>query len=133
MSDLRRKLEAIEADIEAGRYRQGPWGEFVRQLRQRPSGERLAFAADVSRVSRKLHSRNGRRRLPVSAGVGLELLATVAGGVLLAIGLARGWDLVVLAAAAVWVTTFQPLAKLLVGTALGVRCVPSIHPGQGIV
>jgi hypothetical protein len=118
IDDLQKRLAAIEADLDAGPCRAGPWDEFVGQMHRRPSNERRTLAADVSRVSRKLHSGNGRRRFSASAGVGLELLATGASSAILAIGVARGWNLAVLTAAAVWVTTFQPLAKLLVGPAL---------------
>lgn len=121
MSDLRSKLVAIEADLDAGRYRPGPWGEFLRLARQGSPSEHQALAADVSRVSRKLHARNGLQALSVTTGVGLELLATAVGGAVLAIGHARGSNLAALVAAGVWITTFQPLIKLFVGMSLGVH------------
>lgn len=121
MSDLRSKLAAIEADIDAGRYRPGLWENLVRLARGQPRSERLALAADVSRISGKLHGRKGLRTLSVPAGVELELLATVAGGVALAIARANGSNLAALVAAGVWITTFQPLIKLMAGTLLGVR------------
>ena len=86
---------------------------------RKASGE--ALAADVSRVSRKLHARHHHRTLSAAGGIGLELLATGAAGAVFAIGQARGSNVAVLVAAAISITTFQPLIKLLVGSVLGVR------------
>jgi hypothetical protein len=121
MGELGRELAAIEADLDAGRYRAGAWQGFVRRARRRPREERRALAADVSRVSRKLHARQGLRTVSLSAGIGLELLATAVGGAAVAIGCVARSNLAVLAAAAIWVTTFEPLVKIVVGALLGVR------------
>jgi hypothetical protein len=53
--------------------------------------------------------------------VSLELAATLAGGALLWLGLATRSNTPALAALVIWITTFQPLLKLAVGLALGVR------------
>lgn len=121
MGELGRELLAIEADLDAGRYRAGAWDGFVRRVRRRPQQERRALAADVSRVSRKLHARGGFRTVSLPAGIALEVLATAIGGVAVAIGRAEGSSLVVVAAAVIWVTTFEPLVKVVVGALLGVR------------
>jgi hypothetical protein len=121
MDGLHAELEAIERALDEGLYRSGPWERFVRRARQRPRGERRALAADVSRVSAKLHHRGGRRTVSVGAGVALELAATAAGGALLAAGLRLASNAAVLLAGAIWITTFEPLVKIAVGLALGVR------------
>ncbi len=121
MTDFRSKLVAIETNIDAGRYRPGPWDAFLRSACRQPRSERLALAADVSRISQKLHARHHLRTLSVTAGVGIELLATLAGCGALAIARASGSNLVALLAAGIWITTFQPLIKLCVGLLLGVR------------
>jgi hypothetical protein len=121
MDELRSQLVAIEADLDAGRYRVGAWDEFLRRVRRRSQPERRALAEDVSRVSRKLHTRNGLSRVSLPAGIALEVLATAAGGVALAIGRAAGSSGAVVATALIWITTFQPLVKVCVGALLGVR------------
>ncbi len=120
-NELRERLLAIEADLDAGRYRPGPWAQWLRLARRRPISERQALAADVSRVSRKLHARDGLRTVSVAAAIGAELLATAAGGALLWLARVLGSNLVALAGAGLWITTFQPLIKVSVGTLLGVR------------
>ena len=86
MDELRNQLVAIEADLDAGGYHVGAWDEFLRRVRGRSQQERHGLAADVSRVSRKLHARNGLRTVSLPAGIALELLATAVGGAVLAIG-----------------------------------------------
>lgn len=120
-SDLRRKLERIEADLDANRYRAGPWDAFLREALRRPQGERLALSVDVSRVSRKLHRRGVSRTLPVCVGVALEILATLVGGLVLWIGDSIRSNLAAVAAALIWITTLQPLVKLVVGWLLRIR------------
>ncbi len=121
MEDLHARLAAIETDLDTGRYRPGQWESFLRVARQRPRSERVAVQGDVSRVSIKLHRRSGPCTVSVLAGIALEVAATALGGALLAIGLRVQSSVMVLVAAAVWVTTFEPMLKLLIGTALGVR------------
>ena len=121
MNDLADQLRAIEAELDAGRYHPGAWERFVRLVGRRPRSERLALAADISRVSCKLHTRNGLRTVSPATGCALELLATAVGAAGLAVGLARGWNVAALAAAAIWVTTFEPLVKLGTGMLLRVR------------
>ena len=121
MDELRNQLVAIEADLDAGGYHVGAWDEFLRRVRGRSQQERHGLAADVSRVSRKLHARNGLRTVSLPAGIALELLATAVGGAALAIGRAQGSSVAAVVAAVIWITTFQPLVKVCVGALLGVR------------
>jgi len=121
MDDLRDELLVIERTLDAGLYRPGPWERFLRQAQQRPRSERQALAADVSRVSEKVHRRGGPRTVSVAAGVGLELAATAVGGLFLALGIHLASNVGVLLAGAIWITTFEPLVKVVVGFALGIR------------
>ena len=59
--DLRGRIAAIERAVDDGSYRPGPWHALVRDIRNSMFFERAAVADDVSRVSRKLHLRKGRR------------------------------------------------------------------------
>jgi hypothetical protein len=72
-------------------------------------------------VSDKLHQTNHPRTFPFSTGLVLELLATAVGLVLLEAGLRRPSAGVLFGSALVLTITFQPLFKLAVGYALGVR------------
>lgn len=121
MDDLRAQLEAIERALDAGQYRPGPWERFLRLARNRTRRERQALAADVSRVSEKVHRRGGLRTVSVGAGVALELAATALGGLFLALGIRLALNVGVLLAGAIWITTFEPLVKIAVGLVLGIR------------
>jgi hypothetical protein len=118
---LTRKLAEIEAALDRGVYRPGPWAALLREAASQPAAERAAIADDVSRVSDKLHQRQPRRTLPFATAVAAELAATALGGVLLAAGLARTAPPLALAAAVVLTTTLQPLVKVSAGTLLGIR------------
>src|ERR1041384_5855033 len=121
LADLYTILFVIEHDLDTHRYRSGLWTQFVRLVQQRSQVERMILAADISRVSEKLHRRHGQRTLPISLGVGLELLATTLGAGLLVVGLHTASTVAVLAAAVMWITTFEPLVKMTVGSLLGIR------------
>jgi len=121
MHELRGRLLMVERALDAGQYRAGEWTAVVRTLRAQPRAVRRALADDVSRVSRKVHRRHPVRTCSLGVAVGLELAATVAGGALLWLGLAIRSNAAALVALVIWITTFQPLLKLAVGLALGVR------------
>jgi hypothetical protein len=114
------RLAAIEQSLDSGDYAPGPWHALVRELRGASDEVRRSVAGEVTRVSRKLHQRAGRRTFDLESALLLEGLGTALGGVLLALAVAResGW-LAILGALA-WTTTFQPLIKLGVGRLLGV-------------
>ena len=118
--ELHARLLAVEADLEADRYRTGTWDGILRALRRRPRVERLALSAEVSRVSRKLHGRSGIRTMPVAAGLVLEGAGTLIACAVLSFALRNRSNLAALLAAVVLVTTFQPLIKVMIGTALGI-------------
>ncbi len=121
LPELYKRLETIEDEVDAGRYRPGPWEALLRDLRERPRAERDEIAAAVARVSRKLHLRAGRRTIEVWSAIALELAATIAGAVALIVAFATGSNLIAIVSASIWATTFQPLIKFACGRALGVR------------
>ena len=79
------------------------------------------MAADFSRVSRKLHLRNGRRTVSLAFGLASEVAAAMFGAILLALSLRLGSNSLAIAAAVIWATTFQPLLKFAAGRMLGVE------------
>jgi hypothetical protein len=117
---LRERLAAIERDLDAGCYKAGPWQTLIDELRARPDEERARLADDVSRVSRKLHLRRPRKTISATVAMGLELAATLVGGLILLASLWAESNILAIVGAALWVTTFQPLVKCSVGRAIGV-------------
>ncbi|HYL58095.1 MAG TPA: hypothetical protein VEU51_04440 [Candidatus Acidoferrales bacterium] len=59
--------------------------------------------------------------MPLASGIAAELVATALGAALLRFALAAESSTAAVAAVFIWVATFQPLLKILVGTMLGVR------------
>ena len=119
--DLRGRLAAIELAVDEGRYRPGPWQALVRDIRNSMFFERAAVAEEVSRVSRKLHLRKRRRRAAMNAGILIETVATSAGGLAMLLGVGMRSNALTFLGALVWMVTFEPLIKLMVGTLIGVR------------
>jgi hypothetical protein len=117
---LRAQLLEVEKSIDAGAYKPGPWDRFIRAARNQPPNVRAALADDAGRVSRKLHLRNGRATMPLERAILWESSATIVGAILLGAGVAWKSNLLAILGAIVWTTTFQPLVKVAVGTALGV-------------
>jgi hypothetical protein len=120
-SDLRARLSAIERALDDGSYRPGPWHALVRDVRNSMSCERAALAEDISRVSRKLHLRTPRRRVATNIGILLEIAVTILGGLAMALGVAARSPVLAFVGALLWMATFEPLIKLMVGRAAGVH------------
>jgi hypothetical protein len=118
---LRDRLATIEAALDHGDYKPGPWRRIVDELRDSPQAERAALASDVSRVSRKLHLRERRRTVGVVGAILLEGLAGTLGGLLIAAAFTHRSTLEALVGMALLVTSLEPLIKLSAGTALGVE------------
>ena len=78
--ELQAQLAAIEAALERGDYKAGPWQKLTDELRNRDQVERAALADDLTRVSRRLHLRRHRYTMSVLSGVLLEALAGILGG-----------------------------------------------------
>jgi hypothetical protein len=121
MNELQTMLSQIEHALDTDSYTPGPWARFVRQAKQEPETERARLAADVTRVSNKLHSRKYRYTMPFLpafiAEMGLNLLATP----LLRAGVRQQAPWLVGVATYILASTMQPLIKIMVGSALGVR------------
>jgi hypothetical protein len=119
--ELQAQLAAIEAALERGDYKPGPWQKLTDELRNRDQAERAALADDLTRVSRKLHLRRHRYTMSVLSGVLLEALAGILGGILIAAGVASTSNSLAIVGMLLWVACFEPLLKLGVGTALSVQ------------
>ncbi len=76
---------------------------------------------DVSRVGDKIHRRNHPATLPLWIGLSLELVAVVAGVLMVDVGLRRALPGMVLVAAAILAVAVQPLLKVAVGYVVGIR------------
>lgn len=118
---LAERLAGVERDLESGCYKPGAWQALLRELRRLPGPERLALADDISRVSDKLHRRTSRHTFGVAAGFLAEVAAAVAGGALLWLAVRSHSNAAAMAAALLWTMAFQPLVKVMTGTALGIR------------
>jgi hypothetical protein len=114
-------LRKIEAALDDGSYRPGPWAEFLGLARRRSRATRLALVPDVSRVSDKLHRGRHPVRFPLWVGVALAAIGTAAGVALLQWGLARSHSGLAIASSIVLTITLQPPIKLAAGYLLGVR------------
>lgn len=119
--NLRERLATIERTIDNGAYVPGAWQRLIDDLRHVPPGMHAAVADDVSRISRKLHLRQRRCTVSVTAGLCLECFAATLGGILLALGIPRASNALAILAMILWVSSFQPLVKVASGTALGIR------------
>ncbi|MGH7906517.1 MAG: hypothetical protein ACREP6_07790 [Candidatus Binataceae bacterium] len=118
--DLRARLAAIEQEIDSGRYSPGPWAHLVREIRSRRRSERAALAIDVSRISRKLHMRGGRRTMAIEAALLIELCLMMLGALILGIGLAADSNAAAIIGMILWVMAFQPTLKMSCGRILGI-------------
>ena len=83
---LRSKISEIEYAIDSGAYRSGPWARLLTRVRAASRPVRLAISADVTRVSRKLHLRGGRKTISARTGVTIEAAAIGLGYFLLTLG-----------------------------------------------
>jgi hypothetical protein len=114
-------LGKIEAELDDGSYRPGPWAEFLRAARGRPRAARLALAPDVTRVSDKLHQRKHAARFPFWFGLASGAITTAAGVGILESGLGRADTGLVITSSIILTITLQPLIKIAVGSLVGVR------------
>jgi hypothetical protein len=114
------RIAAIERAVDAGTYAPGEWTRVVQAVRTLSIDDRCGLADDLSRVSRKLHQRSHRRLVSVRAGYAAEIAFALVGAIVLIFGVRNRSNLLVIAAALIWVTAFQPLVKVGVGYLLGV-------------
>ena len=118
---IRNRIGEIERQLDEHRYRPGLWEPLLKDLRALPRDERAALKEEISRVSSKLHRRDGRATLSLTAAVSIEAALTVIGAVLIIIAQQNHSNLIAIFAAAIWIMTFQPLLKIGVGYLLGVE------------
>jgi len=111
----------IEEELDNGRYSPGPWAEFLRSARGQSKEIRLALAADVTRVSDKLHQSRHLTRYPAWLGLVFEAVGIAAGVAMLETGLDRSHTGLVIASSVVLTIALQPPIKIAVGTLVGVR------------
>jgi hypothetical protein len=119
-AELRIAITEIERAIDTGAYRPGPWARALTQARAASASQRQAISADISRVSRKLHLRRGRKTIKAQTGFMIEAAAVALGDFLLALGIHSSSNVVAIAGMAIWVVALQPLVKVATGAALGV-------------
>jgi len=82
--------------------------------------DREALKEEITRVSSKLHRRDGKRTLSVTTGIAAEAVLTLVGGILIVLAIHNHSNLLGIIAAGIWMMTFQPLMKVGVGYLLGV-------------
>ena len=114
---LKQRLDVIETALDDGTYRAGPWQTLVRDLDQSPRSDRAALAADVSRVSRKLHRRNNFAELAFLPALSGEVLLFL----LSLYALSETGLIANILGVALLGATLQPLMKVMAGLLLGVR------------
>ena len=119
------RIAEVGRQLDDNSYRPGPWDKLLKDVRALPRSERLPLKDEISRVSTKLHRRDGKRILSVATGLIAEGALTLVGGVLIVLAGRNQSTLVAsifgIGAALIWMMTFQPLIKVGAGYLLGVR------------
>ena len=105
--------------MDSGRYKGGPWSRLVAEIRAMPIDNRCELSDALTRVSRKLHER-GKRTFSAKTAYQAEIAFAVIGAIVLGFGVHNQSNLLIILAALVWTTAFQPLIKVGVGRLLGV-------------
>ena len=118
---VRDRAAEIERQIDQKAYRPGPWDKLLREARALPREDRAALKDDFSRISSKLHRREGRSTISFTAGLIAEVALTAIGVVLVIVAIHSHSNLFAIVAAAIWMMTFQPLLKIGVGYLFGVE------------
>jgi hypothetical protein len=118
---IRDQLAEIERQLDQNLYRPGPWNRLLKDARALPREEREALKEEFTRVSSKLHRRDGRRTLALATGILAEVVLTAVGGVLIVLALHNHSNVMAIVAAGIWMMTFQPLVKIGVGYILSVE------------
>jgi len=118
---IRDRIADIERQIDEKRYRPGPWERILKDARALSREDRGALKEEFSRVSSKLHRRDGRTTLSLTIGIVAEAVLTLIGAVLIVLAMHNHSSLAGIGAAAIWMMTFQPLIKIGVGYLLGIE------------
>jgi hypothetical protein len=119
--EIRDRIAEIERQIDENRYHPGPWDRLLKDARALPRDERAALKEEISRVSGKLHRRDGKSTVSLMTGLIAECALSLLGGVLILFALHDHSNLLAIVAAGIWTMTFQPLVKIAVGYLLGVE------------
>jgi hypothetical protein len=118
---IRDRIAEIERQIDEKRYHPGPWDRLLKDARALSRDERDFLREEISRVSNKLHRRDGRATISLTAAVAAESALTVLGAVLVVFAIHNHSNVLGIIAGAIWTMTFQPLVKIAVGYLLGVE------------
>jgi hypothetical protein len=118
---IRDRIAEIERQIDENRYHPGPWDRMLKDARALPREEREALKEEISRVSSKLHRRDGKATLSLTTGIVAEAALTLLGAVLIIFAIHNHSNLLAIIAAGIWTMTFQPLVKIAVGYLLDVE------------
>lgn len=118
---IRDRVADIEHQVDDRSYHPGPWERVLKEARALSREDRAALKNDISRVSSKLHRREGRRILSPRVGIIAEAALTVLGVLLIVLAIHNHSNWIGIVAAIVWMTAFQPLIKVGVGYLLGVE------------
>lgn len=114
---LQSELENIENSLDSGNYRVGQWQKFIDHMSEYDGQKLTPIAADVSRISNKLHRSHNYFELPVVPSMVFEVLITLLGFVCFF----SENPFVRLAGVVLLLMSLQPLIKVVTGLLLGIR------------
>src|SRR5438876_8575144 len=83
-------IATIERDLDANSYKPGPWARTVKETRALPIADRRELAAELSRVSRRLHERGARHTVSAEVGYAIEAVFAALGVLVLGMGVHNG-------------------------------------------
>ena len=118
---IRDRVAEVERQVDEKRYHPGPWDRILKDTRALAREDRVLLKGELTRVSSKLHRREGRATLSVTAGVVAEAALTMLGVVAIILGIHNQSNVSGIIAALIWMMTFQPLIKVGVGYLLGIE------------
>jgi len=118
---IRDRVAEVERQVDEKRYHPGPWDRILKDTRALAREDRALLKEEFTRVSSKLHRREGRATLSVTAGVVAEAALTMLGVVAIILAIHNQSNVSGIIAALIWMMTFQPLIKVGVGYLLGIE------------
>ena len=118
---IRDRVAEVERQVDEKRYRPGLWDRILKDTRALAREDRVLLKEEFTRVSSKLHRREGRATLSVTAGVVAEAALTMLGVVAIILAIHNQSNVSGIIAALIWMMTFQPLIKVGVGYLLGIE------------
>jgi hypothetical protein len=117
VEQVRNRLQAIAADLDAGNYRLGSWQAVIADADELPMTEKQTLAPEITKLSRQLHGRHGFVNVGFRAGYAVELILLIVGSfAILADSLVTN-----LIGVFCFALCLQPLMKISFGLILGVR------------